>query len=451
MSDEIEVTKVAIVHLLSSDQEAEYKPFFEEADYIIAQLVASNYPCEFVRTDLLEQSYGHKLVKIVNLFCYADTPYLRNLPKSLRGAEPPFGDYHFPSVYECWENGKDINTAVLELNKQSNNVTKQAESYEELAAREKLADVAIVDYIKNAKHRLFHTFNHPRNDLLLEYTKRIFKHLNLEEQPIDKKQEGAFLGQFVPFIKSGENPEHKLVKDKKVEFKTTQELVKEFYGFYEKNMDKQGEVVIPKVIIQYWNDKVIPKDIESLINSWKDNNPKYIHKLFDRDTAAEFLELNYNKQIKNLFLSFTIPAMQSDFFRLAYIFKFGGVYVDAASKCISSLDTIISSSHTKTILMRKWHGKVCNGFIASTKNDLFIKHIWERVNENLCDRSIVDTKDVWTITGPKVYIDALNGELKKFVTLIDQAEFSGVFSWVNDLQHKKIITGLWLKKNQIYF
>jgi len=192
MSDEIEVTKVAIVHLLKSEQESEYKPFFEEADYIIAQLVAPNYPCEFVRTDVLESYYGHKLIKIVNLFCYADTPYLRNLPSNLRGVETPFADYHFPIVLECWEKGVDINTAALELDNYGNKFLKQIDSYDELATKEVQANVTIVDYIKSAKQRLFHTFNHPRNDLLLEYSKRILKHLEVKELPLDKKPIGTF-------------------------------------------------------------------------------------------------------------------------------------------------------------------------------------------------------------------------------------------------------------------
>lgn len=36
MNDQINVTKVAIVHLLKTEQEHEYKAEFEAADYIIA-------------------------------------------------------------------------------------------------------------------------------------------------------------------------------------------------------------------------------------------------------------------------------------------------------------------------------------------------------------------------------------------------------------------------------
>ncbi|WP_165735334.1 WcbI family polysaccharide biosynthesis putative acetyltransferase [Pseudoalteromonas sp. C8] len=434
MSDEIEVTKVAIVHLLNSVQEAEYKPFFEEADYIIAQLVSDNYPCKFVQTDLLAQSYGHKLVKIVNLFSYADTPYLRNLPKNLRGAEPPFGDYHFPVVYECWESGKDINTAVLELNKQNNNAAKQADSYEELAAREKLADVAIVDYIKNAKHRLFHTFNHPRNNLLLEYTKRILKRLKLKELPLNEKPAGAFLGQFIPFMKSGESPEHKLIKDKKVVLKTTGQLVKDFYDFYKKNMNSQSksieETIIPKVIVQYW-DGELPAEIKKLTDTWKKNNPEFEYKIFNHEQAVKFIRDHYDKKASTLFLKAKLPAMQSDIFRVAYCLAKGGLYVDAATSCNKSLIDLFNRPKSLQV-MRKWHGGIWNGFILTAAQHPVLNNIWNKILYNLdCEVGV----DVWSTTGPGLFNEFCKGSNN--LDILDQTDLSKYFSLVNELQHKK--------------
>lgn len=431
MSDEIEVTKVAIVHLLQNDQEQEYAPFFEDADVIIAQLVAPNYPCEFVRTELLENSYSNKLVKIVNLFCYADTPYLRNLPKKLRGVESPFGDYHFPTVFECWEKGEDINTAVLALNKQGS-TAKQTDSYDELAVRELQADVAIVDYIKNSKQRLFHTFNHPCNSLLLEYSRRILNCLNIKEKKSSYHSTGDFLGQFVPFFINDDGCQHKLTKNKKAIIKTSQELVSEFYCFYQKNAiyEDDKENVIPKVIVQYW-DGELPYEIKHLTDSWKKNNPEYKYKIFNHKQALQFIKENYGEKEAALFLKAKLPAMQSDIFRVAYCLNKGGLYIDAATNCNKSLSSLFNASHTLQV-MRKWHGGVWNGFILSPSNNSVLAEIWSTIIYNL-EHEVGD--NIWSVTGPGLFNQFC--ENAKNVSIMPQNEIGEYFSLVNNLEHKK--------------
>lgn len=181
MSDRIKVTKVAIVHLLKSEQENEYKQAFEEADYIIAQLVAPNYPCEFVRTDDLKDKYGNKVTTIVNLFFKGEQPdwvYIRDEQhKSLMG---PLYEYHNLTILKCWFAGK----SVAETEKYLTNVeynylefeNERKKSFEQLRVKEGLVDVKICDFIENNEH-LFWTFNHPKNELLYEYAKNIFTHI----------------------------------------------------------------------------------------------------------------------------------------------------------------------------------------------------------------------------------------------------------------------------------
>ncbi len=230
MSDEVEVTKVAIVHLLKSEQEDEYKPFFEEADYIIAQLVNDNYPCEFVRTDILKKLYGSKVKSIVNLYSSEQTTYLSNLPKININIEGPMGIYHFPFVYKCWKDGENVETAINVLSNQysgQKDLLFNAE-YQELKEKEKNSDIKITDYIEEKKCRLFHTFNHPKNALIIEYVGRILKILKFTTNDIPTP-EVEFLDQIVPFINDshyhktngGRNSENELI--------STQDLVSSFY------------------------------------------------------------------------------------------------------------------------------------------------------------------------------------------------------------------------------
>jgi hypothetical protein len=259
MSDEIEVTKVAIVHLLKSEQEAEYKPFFEEADYIIAQLVAPNYPCDFVRSDNLKKAYGNKVISIVNLFFkgyHPDWTYLKTLKKeNLKG---PMQDYHNLVIFNGWKDNVDISTIKNKLlsldyyNLHYKNSVK--ESLFELKNREKNADVSICNFIQEnlLVEQLFFTFNHPSLILLKEYSKRILFRLNIFPCTIEISIPSEPLDQIIidsaPNIKDLKTGVYKGVEfefDDNNEFSVlggleynTLNLVSSFYEFYNINADE---------------------------------------------------------------------------------------------------------------------------------------------------------------------------------------------------------------------
>lgn len=209
LSCNVEVTKIAIVHLLKSEQEHEYKTFFEDSDHIIAQSVADNYPCEFVRTSRLKDQYGKKVTTIVNLFYSGYTPdwlYIRLPGKgTLKG---PMGDYHNQTITESWLAKKTIDEATsLVLDKEYNKEKfsdLSISSLDDLRKREDSVDIGISDYIDEnmLSKRLFFTFNHPCMSLLLEYVIRILSFLSLDivnelttpKEPLD---------QFIPAINAG--------------------------------------------------------------------------------------------------------------------------------------------------------------------------------------------------------------------------------------------------------
>jgi hypothetical protein len=181
MSSEVEVTKVAIVHLLKSEQENEYKEAFEEADHIVTQLIASNYPCEFVRTNDLKNKYGNKVTTIVNLYFKGEHPdwvYIRDEQhNSLIG---PLYEYHNLTILKCWFAGKSATeTEKYLMNVEYNHSEFENErnkSFEQLQVKERLADVKICNFIKD-NEQLFWTFNHPKHELLYEYAKNIYSHI----------------------------------------------------------------------------------------------------------------------------------------------------------------------------------------------------------------------------------------------------------------------------------
>jgi hypothetical protein len=97
------------------------------------------------------------------------------------------------------------------------------------------------------------------------------------------------------------------------------------------------------------------------MDSWTLNNPDY-YNTFDRREAAA---LEFGSDFRDRFLAMTILEMQSNYFRAAYILKYRGIYINAASEYLADIIPIIKDTIRKTVLMKKWHSRLCNGFIAS--------------------------------------------------------------------------------------
>ena len=255
LNPNIEITAIAVVHLLKTHQFDEYRIAFEEADIIVAQSVADNYPCEFVRTSFLDSNYSKKLVKILNLYYTGYTPdwaYIRTKDKKpLKG---PMGDYHNQTIFEGWRTGLTINETVQRMEDLAHNqiyANAATDSLQELKKREKNIDVVITDFMSEqvANNRLFFTINHPSHKLLEEYAKRILDYCNIPIKNPSITLEDEPLGQFRPRVNpiatsdSNSDPYHygidisgvSPVRNRKY---TSIEIAHLFYELYDKNKEQ---------------------------------------------------------------------------------------------------------------------------------------------------------------------------------------------------------------------
>lgn len=99
----------------------------------------------------------------------------------------------------------------------------------------------------------------------------------------------------------------------------------------ESDSSEDTTLVIPRILIQFWDDtKTIPADVRKCIDSWQPFD-KYGFKrlLFNDGCARDFITNNFSRHYLDAFEQCRHPAMRSDYFRLCYIYKKGGFYVDA--------------------------------------------------------------------------------------------------------------------------
>lgn len=61
--------------------------------------------------------------------------------------------------------------------------------------------------------------------------------------------------------------------------------------------------------------------------------PDFDHVIFDEAQAREFIRVEYEARHLEAWDLCNHPAMKSDLFRLAYLYRHGGVYIDADDTC----------------------------------------------------------------------------------------------------------------------
>jgi len=89
---------------------------------------------------------------------------------------------------------------------------------------------------------------------------------------------------------------------------------------------------IPTTIMQFWDSaSAIPADVSECLESWRSAaaGADLTYILFDDASAERCIASSLGSVFADAFTRCPHPAMRSDYFRLCYIFRYGGLYVDA--------------------------------------------------------------------------------------------------------------------------
>jgi hypothetical protein len=122
---------------------------------------------------------------------------------------------------------------------------------------------------------------------------------------------------------------------------------------------------IPRRVIQYWDKPAPPADVAAMIESWR-HVPGYFHRLMDDAQARKFLDLHYGKRILAAYDAATHAAGKADVFRLAWLYRRGGIYADADERLVGRIDSLLPAD-CRVFLTWAQGTPPCvqNGFIAA--------------------------------------------------------------------------------------
>jgi hypothetical protein len=94
-------------------------------------------------------------------------------------------------------------------------------------------------------------------------------------------------------------------------------------------------VVIPKIIHQLWiGDKPAPNN---LMNTWKEKNPEFEYIYWNEE---EFKKRNIKFKCQDKIDEIEEICGKVDIMRWELLYKYGGIFIDADSICIESIDEI---------------------------------------------------------------------------------------------------------------
>lgn len=85
---------------------------------------------------------------------------------------------------------------------------------------------------------------------------------------------------------------------------------------------------IPLNLFQYWHSTDIPPKMKIAIEKLKLASPEFNYKLFDENSALQFINENFTEDVLNSFKKLKPCAYKSDLFRYCYLYINGGIYVD---------------------------------------------------------------------------------------------------------------------------
>jgi len=161
-------------------------------------------------------------------------------------------------------------------------------------------------------------------------------------------------------------------------------------------------------LVQYWDQSDPPEVIAERMQGWQQHHPDWHYQRFDRKRAAAFVREHYGSALHDAFLDIRLPAMQADVFRIAFLLVCGGLWVDAATTCLSPVEAWLDSQ-APLLLLRKPHQQhphLCTGLIhAPAPGHVLLAKAWQLMSEALLARSGIK---VYRSFGPGVLRDLLS-------------------------------------------
>lgn len=167
---------------------------------------------------------------------------------------------------------------------------------------------------------------------------------------------------------------------------------------------------IPYIIVQTNEKEEIPLQMKLAINTILNNNREYDYYYFTSKDRDEFIKTNFGDEIFDIYDSLIPGAFRADFFRTAFLYLKGGVYIDSSMVSVTPLREVIShhdeliTADDDNATVSRGHPHLYNAFIAVTPKHPIMERYLNKSIENIRNRDY--SKTDLGITGPRTFGEA---------------------------------------------
>jgi tetratricopeptide (TPR) repeat protein len=157
-----------------------------------------------------------------------------------------------------------------------------------------------------------------------------------------------------------------------------------------------GAGAIPRHIGQFWDADEPPPDLRELSRSWSAQNTGYGHVLFNDRTAQAYLTTHFPPPVVMAYRRCEGATTQSDLFRLAFLFRHGGIWADMDDRCLVPLSHIVPAG-AAACFWQESTAHLCNNFMAAVPGHPVVRRALATAVQAI-NRG--DRDKVWMLTGP---------------------------------------------------
>lgn len=147
---------------------------------------------------------------------------------------------------------------------------------------------------------------------------------------------------------------------------------------------------IPPIMIQSYkldDEGRVPVGMVAAMNTWKTNNPDFLHCFADDQACRGFIAQRFPKRVLDAYDTLVPGAFKSDFWRYCILYELGGYYADVKSLCQPGWK--LDRTADLVLVKDLWHpmntaknhiGSVYNAFMGVRKNHPIMRRaIWHVV------------------------------------------------------------------------
>ncbi len=209
---------------------------------------------------------------------------------------------------------------------------------------------------------------------------------------------------------------------------------------------------IPPTLFRFWDTPEVPDEVRAVMDTWEDPDGRLRPVLFDDARARAYLGEHHGAAQLRAYDRCHHAAMKSDYVRLCFLVREGGIYLDVDEACADTPEALlraVSGQELVLVLIGSAAAYANNALIAAVPHHPVLERALSEVTETLCALEPGARPDIWAATGPGLLTRSLVAELREQgaagcnVALLTNSAWRQLCAARNSLSYKGTAAGNW--------